>query len=251
MREWVAFTGKENEQAVREEARVLTRDVINYTPPLVKNSSNDFQTIAPRVQQKAAEAAIEKDVRFKFRALQDVVSVFERARGKKHSQKVNYARVLDYIQLYAGQGRVRAIQTILRSFHYKGEVASKATEELFKSLKRGERAFILDPASIDAVAKKIIAQKKKRVGLGKSGWNKSARGLGLAAKVPKWVAGKSGAGDFTPEGRGLKFAVTLSNRVRHVQSNPDAIVGKALRRRVRSMENRMKAMTEKGIRKAR
>lgn len=254
LREWAGFTGKGLEEAIREESRPLTRDLINYTPPRIRGSSNDFQTIAPLAQRRAAEQQIERDVRRTFKPLQDVVSAFQKVAANSRSSKVNYPRVISYLKQYVSEGRMRAIETILRDFHYKAIVARRAGPEMyeiFRAQKTATRVLVLDASSIDEAVKEIVKAKKKRLGFGKSGWNKSARGLGLGAKVPRWVSEKSGRGDFKPEGRGLKFSLTLENRVRHVQRNPDQITGKALRRRARSLENRMNAMLEKGVKRAR
>ncbi len=239
--------------AVLDESRLLTRDLINFTPPTVRGSENHFRGVAPRVQQKVAEDSIEKSVRFAFKPLQDVIKVFEKAIGRRKSPHVNYQRVIAYLRQYAGQGRARAIETILKSFHFKrfivGHKASPEMYSILQSNKEGaNRNFVLDPSGIESAIQKIIREKKKRVGFGKSGWNKGASALGVA--LPRWVAGKSGFGYFQQSGTSGKFSITLSNSVRHVQKNPDAITGKAIRRRVSSMENRMKAMTEKGIRRA-
>ena len=128
----------------------------------------------------------------------------------------------------------------MKAFRYKTAVQSRATADAYRSRSRGDRRIVvLDAASIAPTAASIAKKAKARVGFGKSGWNSAARGLGL--KVPGWVSDKSGPGSFVQENKGHNFSLTLSNSVRHVQKNPEEIVGKALRRRVWTMEARMTA----------
>lgn len=228
--------GKDLEEVTKQEGRLLLRDVINYTPPRVRGN-NDFQTVAPRVQRKAAEERITREIESAFLPFVDMITRFSPT--KSRGGTTNYSRVRGYLKDYANAGRVRAIQTILAAFHLKTEVQSKATLEAYKARKTKAWIIVLDESSIGSLTKRLIKHAFSKIGKGKSGWNKSAWGLGMGGKVPKWVSDKYGKGTFSEDKGGNGYSVTMTNAEPHIQKNPDEIVGKAIRRRIKSMQTRL------------
>ena len=236
MLKFAVGVGRDLKEVTQQEGRLLLRDVINLTPPRLPGP-NEFRAVAPDAQRKRAALAIKYQIEGAFLAFEGMITRF--SPKKSRGGVANYGRVRGYLRDYAQSGRVRAIQTILASFHLRTEVQSKATIEAYKARKNNQPIIVLDALSIPALVTRLIKEATAKLGKGKSGWNKSARGLGMGSKLPKWVANKAGRGTFTPIEDKNGYSVTMTNSEPHIQKNPDKIVGEAVRRRIKSMQTRL------------
>lgn len=250
--------GQDLRQVVKDESRLFIRDAINFTRPKVKGN-NWFQRIAPTEQQRVGLRAIEKDVGRQLKAFRSVVSLFERLAaggskvGKSKDSTIrNYKRVLDFIKLYSGQKRLRAIQTILKDFKIKTEPVTQVTEELFREYERrnkGERKptalLVLDEKSADRTRRAVIKKKAEKLGIAKSGWKRAALALGLGGRLPRWISRHNASGSVEINDSTINPSVTMINAVRYAIGDAPDIIGKAFRKRAYSIEARLKAIAEK------
>ncbi len=241
-------------EVILSESRSLLKDAVNFTPPLAKGD-NKFKGIAPKVQRIEAAKNIEREVMGDgkypgaFRPFEEIIQRF--TPKKTTTKKVNYAKVRADLRRYTQSGRLGAVKKILSDFHFHTDVVAKATEDSFTARRHGgKRRFVtvLDAKSIEPVAKRIVRKLVAKLGLGKSGWNQSARGLGM--KMPKWIADKDGRGGFSSQTTEGGFSVVLLNAVKHIQKFAPQILGKAVARRQQSMESRMKHAMERATRRA-
>lgn len=226
----VKATGKEAGRVVRDEARLFVKDVVKHTPPFGETPSTETLNH----QRKIGEAAVERDIRRAFVALEEL-----KVMQGEETALVGRLREL------ARQGKVQSIHDILRDeLNFKNpNVAARVDPEWHETQrdkrgrvpggKRRPRMVILNEGTI----RKQIRAKQRRVGKAKGGWAAAADALGV--KLPGWIKRHGSPGQvqnrldniFNP-------SITMANLVGYIQGTGAElqIVNRALRNRVKVMK---------------
>jgi hypothetical protein len=225
-----AATSKSLKDVVKSEARLLAVDLVNFTPPLLAKSKNEFRRAAPQEQRQQGEKAVAMDINRMFQPL-DSIDVIRNSRTKRLTNA--FTQLLDAKQ-YKAVGELLWQMGVLPFKAAILETVDKALHRKFRTARGrvGKRVknpwLVMDAQSIP----KYIKAQQKKVGRAKSGWAATLRGLGLS--VPGWI-NKGGAGSFSVKDTSLSVEYTMQNSVNYAQKHYDNIVTRAIRKRVNAL----------------
>jgi hypothetical protein len=249
LRAFVASTGRDLARAIRDQARLLTRDLIGGTPPFGKHafrrSSNDLGAgESYNEQRKIGEAAVRRDVRRVFQPFAKYAAYV----GKKF----NNPKLEQYLLKLGRQSDTDQIQRIFKKWMWHPKIKTTATRpdhiarrDRRGRVKRATNTFILDERSRVNYEKKAITS----VGKAKAGWLEAAKALGLGG-IPNWISRHNSPGLF--QDATAHFAnpsVTIGNLVEYASEMPIFVFQAALENRIRSMRIEANKIMEANHRK--
>lgn len=217
---------------LKQQARLLTGDLLKYTPPFDPKSpvSASFNS-----QRKAGEAAVKRDVE---RGQKDIRSLDMIANGDKR------------IKALVRKRNLAALETILRRSGFRNaQVFSEATLARHNSMRtrygviRSHRQnFVMNGRSIKTVER----TKLKGVGKAKAGWKPAAARFG--PKIPAWISRHGGEGSYTDRSLdNLRPYIEVVNSVPHLQSSAQRlrIVQRAVDNRARNMRKELENLIQR------
>lgn len=235
LRAFVASTGRDLGVAIRQQAKLLTRDLIGGTPPFGKHafrrSSNDLGAgESYNEQRKIGEAAVRRDVRRVFQPFKEYAAFI----GKKF----NNPRLEQYLLKLGRQSDTQQLQRIFKKWMWHPKIKTTATRpdhvarrDRRGRVKRATNTFILDERSRVNYEKTAIAS----VGKAKAGWLQAAIGLGVGG-IPNWIRRHNSPGLYQDATAHLVTpSVTIGNLVNYASEMPMEVFQAALENRRRSM----------------
>jgi len=209
LRALAAGTGKELRRALREDlGRPLVADLIKFTPPnIFKGARQQSHT----EQRKIGQSRVRMDLRrlFKGKAQLDAMSKAKGTLGAAIARAVK-------------AGDITLANQLLTRGHWKETAAYEPTRALHRAARNSRGRVAKTAAGIfvhnEAARREFLADRLRFVGLGKSGWNTAADGVGLASRYrPAYVRALGGDGVYTEEGSAAAPVMTLGNNVPHIQ----------------------------------
>jgi len=209
LRALAAGTGKELRRALREDlGRPLVADLIKFTPPnIFKGARQQSHT----EQRKIGQSRVRMDLRrlFKGKAQLDAMSKAKGTLGAAIARAVK-------------AGDITLANQLLTRGHWKETAAYEPTRALHRAARNSRGRVAKTAAGIfvhnEAARREFLADRLRFVGLGKSGWNTAADGVGLASRHrPAYVRALGGDGVYTEEGSAAAPVMTLGNNVPHIQ----------------------------------
>ncbi len=232
------LTRKTVPEFLKDQARLLTRDLIKLTPPTSKNPFRE----SFNVQKKTGEKAIELDVKTVFHPL-DGVNIMSGPRSKSLWKLARAGRFSELKSVLVSAGlRVVSIAKEVDGGLYKRIRGTGYGRRLRRNKPMGN--LVVNAASI----KQFIEGRKKLLGISKAGWLVAARAL-LVRGIPAWISRHRGQGEFIDRtGRGTVAEVEIRNNVPFLK-NEQRIVDRALRERTRAMRVQFEKIMEKEARK--
>lgn len=235
LRAFVASTGRDLAQAIRDQARLLTRDLIGGTPPFGKHafrrSSNELGAgESYNEQRKIGEAAVRRDVRRVFQPFNQYAAFI----GKKF----NNPKLEQYLLKLGRQSDTQQLERIFKKWMWHPKIRTTATRpdhikrrDRRGRVKRATNTFILDERSRVNYEKEVVSH----VGKAKAGWVQAALGLGLGG-IPNWIRRHNSPGLFQDATASLVTpSVTIGNLVNYATEMPMEVFQAALENRRRSM----------------
>lgn len=235
LRAFVASTGRDLAQAIRDQARLLTRDLIGGTPPFGKHafrrSSNEFGAgESYNEQRKIGEAAVRRDVRKVFQPFKQYAAFI----GKKF----NNPKLEQYLLKLGRQSDTQQLERIFKKWMWHPKIKTTATRpdhikrrDRRGRVKRATNTFILDERSRVNYEKQAISH----VGKAKAGWVKAAQALGLSS-IPNWITRHSSPGLFQDSTTDLTHpSVMIGNLVDYANAQSWEGFGFVFENRRRSM----------------
>jgi hypothetical protein len=229
--------GGDVKEAIRQEAKLLARNCVGFTPPTTRSPKVDVAAWAK--QKKAGEAAIEKDIQKIFIPVSQVAEKFnDRALGAR-------------IKKYAEGGETDKIEAVFKDLKIKGKLLKEADLETH-SKSRGasgrtlKRFYIIE---IEKSIKALAALLKKRVGFAKAGWKSAAQSLGVT--LPNWITRHNAPGSIQIRMNTENPSITIENAVPYAQKhNATAhVIQRALNLSAENLTKRLNATMGKTFRK--
>lgn len=237
-------------KALKDEARLLTRDAVRYTPPFGASPIRESWA----EQRKAGEAAIRRELlggkTGKTRHSGIFLVAADHMLKNKPSEKT--------VRLFATKdGKVYGVDRQLfrpnasiaeMEAHHKryrladGRVTSAGTGDRTVGRWKFIDKMVVSKAAMDRYLKHVF----KKVGQAKSGWSLAANGVGLA--LPNWISRGTGQGILDNQlNHPALPSITIGNQVPFIQASGKElkIMERALGQRVYSMQTRLEAMLKK------
>lgn len=222
---------------LKQQARLLTGDLLKFTPPFDPKSpiSASFNS-----QRKMGEAAVKRDVE---RGQKDIRDLDMIANGSPRIKALMRKRDL------------QGLENVLRRSGFRNaQVFSEATLARHNSLRnrygiirRSQQNFVLNGRSIKSVER----EKLKGVGKAKAGWKPAATRFG--PKIPAWISRHGGAGSYTDRSTdNFRPYIEVVNSVPHLQTSAQRlrIVQRAIDNRTRNMRKELENLIERESRRA-
>lgn len=249
LRQFIADTGRDVAKVVRDQARLLTRDLIGGTPPFgkhafrrVSNSLGEGESYND--QRKIGEAAVRRDVGRVFQSFRKYAAYV--------AKKFNKPKLETYLLQLARQSDTQTLERIFRKWLWRAKVRTTALrgEHLKRRqkngrVKKGPAVFVLDDRSIKNYEREVVSH----VGKAKAGWLAAARGLGVRG-LPAWITRHSSPGLFQDQtGDTTKPTITIGNLVDFAAEIPETVWTAALENRMRSMKIEAEKVMEANHRK--
>lgn len=259
IRTFIGWTGRDSQKELKNQGRLLTRDLIGATPPFGAHAFNRREE-SYNEQRRIGEAAVERDIRKVFIPLRLFV---EQLAG--HNPELALA-----LSLAGGLGAVNrvsrkqsqrasrvdmdALQAIFRNMGKEGMILPvvnpslhEAARNRFGRVRRSRLYVVVNERSIN----QYIREKKAHVGKAKAGWLKAALGLGLKA-IPDWIRRHLVAGIFTDRSSPTfeTQSITIGNLIEYGADFDPARFSAALENRSRAMKLTMEAMMKRQAERA-
>lgn len=222
---------------LKQQARLLTGDLLKFTPPFDPKSpiASSFNS-----QRKMGENAVKRDVE---RGQKDIRELDMIANGSPRIKKLLRKRDL------------QGLENVLRRSGFRNaNVFSEATVARHNSMRtrygiirRSQQNFVLNGRSIKTVER----EKLKGVGKAKAGWKPAATRFG--PKIPAWISRHGGQGSYTDRSMdNFRPYIEVVNSVPHIQSAAQTlrIVQRAIDNRVRNMQKELGNLMEREARRA-
>ena len=208
LRALAAATGKELRRALREDlGRPLVADLIKFTPP---NKFKGARQQSHPQQRKIGQTMVRSDINRLFKSPRSI--------GLRKGKK----RLGAQIALAIEAGDIALANLLLTRGHWRQTAAYEPTRALHRAARNSRGRVAIYAKSIfvhnEAARREFLADRLRFVGLGKSGWNTAADGVGLADRHrPAYVRALGGDGVYTEEGSADSPVMTLGNNVPHIQ----------------------------------
>ncbi len=234
MRDLAEIQRKSNKQLVDQQSRLLVRDMVNFTPPMKGKKAEGEKSINNPTDKQQGEIAVERDLRRMFQPLDSIQAVQKSVALRLNNAFERYYNARDWDSL----SKILNESGILP---FRPKIIQEPTKELHNKFrdKRGRVSkkvanpwLVVNARSLET----FIKAKKKLVGLAKSGWVKSLRGLKIG--VPAWI-NKGGKGSFSQAGTRDTFSITMANAVGYVSKYHEKIVKRAFVARRLAMERQL------------
>jgi hypothetical protein len=210
LRALASGTGKELRRALREDlGRPLVADLIKFTPPnIFKGARQQSHT----EQRKIGQSRVRMDLRRLFIGKAQLDAL----RAAKGTLGASIARAVKV-------GDINLANQLLTRGHWRETAAYEPTRALHRAARDARGRVAKNAKGIfvhnEAARREFLADRLRFVGLGKSGWNTAADGVGLAARHrPAYVRALGGDGVYTEEGTAAAPVMTLGNNVPHIQA---------------------------------
>lgn len=210
LRALAGATGKELRRSLREDlGRPLVADLIKFTPPNVFKGARR-QTAAQ--QRKIGRDSVKADLGRLFKGPKSLAN----ARKKKGSLGYQIARAVKV-------GDITLANELLARGHWRNTAAYEPTRALHRAA-RDSRGRVAKKAKgiyihNEAARREYLEDRLRFVGLGKSGWNTAAAGVGLSSRNwPDYIRSLGGDGVYTEEGSDAAPVMTLGNNVPFIQA---------------------------------
>lgn len=225
--------GKSLEEAVKQQAGLVTLDAMLLTPPFPSEGGGGSKALKSSwpAHRKAGEAAVARDLKRVFRPASNWTGLSTgKGRDNRADQAAKLARSgdLDGIKALFKSGRIKRVVALAN--------ASDAAQHKAKRNRRGHvspsfRGILVHTGRVPTFEQRregrvekygglqgLYRRTIKAIGFAKAGWLKAAQQLGVAKRVPAWVRRHSSApGVYRPEGKDLMQAVTVGNAVPYIQ----------------------------------
>jgi len=209
LRALASATGKELRRALREDlGRPLVADLIKFTPP---NTWKGARQQSHAEQRRIGRAVVTKDLNRLFKGTKTINALIA---GK--------AKLGAAIGRAVKVGDIALANQLLTRGHWRQTAAYEPTRALHRAARNSRGRVAIYAKSIyvhnEAARREFLADRLRFVGLGKSGWNTAADGVGLASRHrPAYVRALGGDGVYTEEGSAAAPVMTLGNNVPHIQ----------------------------------
>lgn len=236
-RAFVEALDKDINKEVENQAKLLVRDAINFTPPTVVGG-NVYRQAAPIAQRRQGERAIESDFARLFEPLANL-DIVKNPENKQIGVAVRRAiREKNWEALAEILKRVAKISA---------RIVTEATNDIHRRNRnrRGRVRQMKVPILVHQASTIGRLQKaaQGRVGFAKAGWAHAARRLGLP--LPAWVNRHSAPGYIIKQGGKLNPTIEFANGVPYVQRLRENIVGRAIRNRIEAMRKQVAHVLQK------
>lgn len=227
LRQLVPYTRKTMADVIRQQVKLLIRDVAKMTPPFGTSPVME----AYNIQRKIGMAAVERDVRRAFRGPDDLL---------KNPLVKNNPKLEVRLRRYIATGDWPKIEKIARDFGFNIPVLREPDEQLFDRNRdrrgRYRRNTPLAIVTSKRALEAFIKLKQSHVGKAKSGWEVAASRAGV--KLPNWITKHSGQGLYIDRLDARHSpSVTVGNLVDFIQNS-----GQELRIMKRGVDNRIRNM---------
>lgn len=255
MNEFIAETGREAGQVVRDQARLLVRDLIAATPPFGKHTF-DRREESYNDQRKIGEKAVERDIRKKFISLRQFID--ERVTKPELKEALAAAGGLGVSQK-TGKGTFStrranpaAVEAILANLGIEMKavlVPDPADHKRARTRKgrvhRPRQVVILQEKALDRYVREV----QSHVGKSKAGWMSAALGLGVKA-IPNWIRQHLTPGLFEDQSNSKESpSITVGNLVPWAGDFDQRPFDAATENRVRSMRTQLAKIVAAAARK--
>lgn len=210
LRALASATGKELRRSLREDlGRPLVADLIKFTPP---NTWRGARRQSHTEQRKIGRERVTKDLNRLFLGRKQL-DALRKAKGTLGASIARAVKVGDIALanqlLERGKWREAAALEPTRALH------RAARDSRGRVAKRASGIFVHN----EAARREFLADRLRFVGLGKSGWNTAADGVGLPDRHrPAYIRALGGDGVYTEEGSAAAPVMTLGNNVPHIQA---------------------------------
>lgn len=232
--EIVKVTGKEAAVVIREEGRLLVKDVAKMTPPFGKAPSTESFAS----QRKLGEAAVEKDVRRVFHVID--------------LSKIRNASLREALERLVKKKDLAGVEALLKRMKIPARMvireADAGLHEAWRDrrgrVQRDKWIWVLSGASVN----RYVRAMKGHVGRAKAGWSAAAAALGV--KLPAWITRHgAGHGSFRDETKHPTAPkITIINAVPKAQASGAElqIVRRAMANRIRNMGKKLERIARSG-----
>jgi len=210
LRALAAATGKELRRALREDlGRPLVADLIKFTPP---NIFKGARQQSHNEQRKIGRASVTRDLTRLFKGRKQLDAMMK----TKGTIGAAIARAVKV-------GDINLANQLLTRGHWQQTAELEPTRALHRAARNSRGRVAKTAKSIfvhnEAARREFLADRLRFVGLGKSGWNTAADGVGLPDRHrPAYIRGLGGDGVFIEEGSADAPVMTLGNNVPYIQA---------------------------------
>lgn len=251
---FVSETGREYASVLKQQSKLLVKDLISATPPFGKSTFSESYN----AQRRIGEAAVKRDIQKVFRpitALADAVAKngnSKLAAALLANSGISVSSKTQKINQKGSGVNMDALNTIFERMGMAGRVLLEVDPKIHNSargrrgrVKRATPYYIVKTKSID----RYIKLRQSHVGKAKAGWIKAAVGTGLRG-VPKWIKQHLTPGVFVDKSTIPDGSITVGNLVSHAGDFKPSTFEAAMQNRVRGMQTQLEKIAEAQARKA-
>lgn len=226
---------------LRQQARLLTSDLVKFTPPFDPKSpiASSLQS-----QRKVGEGAVSRDVN---RAQKDIreLKMFQPGTNKNFEKLLRTRNIpgLTLVLQRSGITNAKVFSEATMARHN-----YERNRRGIVPVRRDRNNYVLDRK---ATLNQIRREKMAQVGKAKAGWKPAANKFG--PRLPNWIRRHYGNGSVTDNSKAnLRPYIQVTNNVPYIQSyaQVNRIVQRALDNRARNMRVNIQKLTEAAARRA-